>query len=44
MAAIVKQIGKLTRYETTSYVGSARIIDLAASAADSAERPPKGES
>jgi signal transduction histidine kinase len=28
MAAIVKKIGKITRYETTSYVGSTRIVDL----------------
>ncbi|EYF05853.1 PAS domain S-box protein [Chondromyces apiculatus] len=28
MAEIVRKIGKITRYETKSYVGSARIIDL----------------
>ena len=28
MAAIVKQIGQITRYETKPYVGGARIIDL----------------
>lgn len=34
MADIVKKIGRITRYETKTYVGSARIIDLAASSAD----------
>lgn len=28
MAAIVKKIGRLTKYETTDYVGSERILDL----------------
>jgi PAS domain S-box-containing protein len=28
MAAIVRKIGKITRYETKSYVGTARILDL----------------
>ncbi len=28
MAGIVKKIGKITRYETTDYVGSARMLDL----------------
>ena len=28
MAGIVKKIGKITRYETTDYVGTARIFDL----------------
>ncbi|MFI5302982.1 MAG: PAS domain S-box protein, partial [Polyangiales bacterium] len=28
MAEIVRKIGKITRYETKSYVGSARILDL----------------
>lgn len=28
MAAIVRKIGKITRYETKSYVGAARILDL----------------
>lgn len=32
MAEIVKQIGQITRYETTAYIGSTRILDLAASA------------
>ena len=28
MAEIVKKIGKITRYETKAYVGSAKIVDL----------------
>ncbi len=28
MAGIVKKIGKITKYETTDYVGSARMLDL----------------
>ena len=28
MAGIVKKIGKITKYETTEYVGSARMLDL----------------
>ncbi|MGZ3424658.1 MAG: histidine kinase dimerization/phospho-acceptor domain-containing protein, partial [Polyangiales bacterium] len=28
MAEIVRKIGKITRYETKSYVGTARILDL----------------
>ncbi len=32
MARIVRRIGRLTRYETRPYVGSARILDLEASA------------
>jgi hypothetical protein len=28
MAEIVRKIGKLTRYETKSYVGEQRILDL----------------
>ena len=32
MAAIVRQLGSLTRYETKSYVGGAQIIDLDRSA------------
>jgi signal transduction histidine kinase len=35
MAGIVKKIGKITRYETTDYVGSARIMDLDRAAAES---------
>ena len=35
MAGIVKQIGKITKYETTEYVGSAKMLDLDRAAADS---------
>ncbi len=28
MAAIVRQLGSVTRYETKSYVGGAQILDL----------------
>jgi len=34
MAAIVRKIGKITRYETKSYVGAARILDLDRSSDD----------
>jgi PAS domain S-box-containing protein len=37
MADIVRKIGRITKYETKTYVGSARIIDLAASSADGSE-------
>lgn len=37
MADIVRKIGKITRYETKSYVGAQKIIDLEKSAADDAE-------
>ncbi len=35
MAALVRRIGRLTRYETKAYVGQARILDLEASSDDS---------
>ncbi len=35
MSAIVRKIGSMTRYETKSYVGSAKIVDLDRSAAPS---------
>jgi len=35
MAGIVKKIGKITKYETTDYVGSARMLDLDRAAPDS---------
>jgi signal transduction histidine kinase len=35
MAAIVRKIGTITRYETTAYVGKKRIVDL-----DRASKPP----
>jgi PAS domain S-box-containing protein len=43
MAAIVRQLGSLTRYETKSYVGGAQIIDLDRSAreGDSTPHPPR---
>jgi PAS domain S-box-containing protein len=41
MAEIVRKIGKITRYETKSYVGHARILDLDRSAASSP--PPPGD-
>jgi signal transduction histidine kinase len=37
MAEIVRKIGKITRYETKSYVGRARILDLDKAAPDSGE-------
>jgi PAS domain S-box-containing protein len=43
MAAIVRKLGSLTRYETKSYVGGAQIIDLDRAARDGdtpPERPP----
>jgi signal transduction histidine kinase len=40
MAGIVKKIGKITKYETTDYVGSARIFDLDRAAADSMDAIP----
>ncbi len=44
MAGIVKKIGKITKYETTDYVGSARMLDLdRAAASDPAIPLPIGE-
>jgi PAS domain S-box-containing protein len=46
MAEIVRKIGKITKYETKSYVGRARILDLDRSAPSSsphAEEPPQRE-
>ncbi len=48
MAEIVRKIGRITRYETKSYVGHARILDLERSAPSSSSRvpdapPPAGE-
>jgi len=40
MAEIVRKIGKITKYETKSYVGRARILDLDRSAPSSS---PRGE-
>jgi PAS domain S-box-containing protein len=43
MAGIVKKIGKITKYETTDYVGGARMLDLDRAAADSADAIPLAE-
>jgi PAS domain S-box-containing protein len=40
MAGIVKKIGKITKYETTEYVGSAKMLDLDRAAADSMDAIP----
>jgi PAS domain S-box-containing protein len=40
MAEIVRKIGKITKYETKSYVGRARILDLDRSASATASSPP----
>lgn len=40
MAAIVKQIGQITRYETKPYVGDTRIIDLKRSTRSTTLPPP----
>ncbi len=37
MAGIVKKIGKITKYETTDYVGSARMLDLDRAAASESD-------
>jgi len=46
MAEIVRKIGKITKYETKTYVGRARILDLDRSVGES-DPPPatvrKGE-
>lgn len=39
MADIVRKIGKITRHETKSYVGAAKILDLDRSSATEAEPP-----
>jgi len=38
MAEIVRKIGKITRYETKTYVGAAKIVDLDRASADEAAR------
>lgn len=40
MAGIVKKIGRITKYETTDYVGSAKMLDLDRAAADSHDGIP----
>jgi len=43
MAEIVRKIGKITRYETTSYVGQQKIFDLDRAAdAPSSDPGPEG--
>lgn len=37
MAGIVKKIGKITKYETTDYVGGARMLDLDRAAPDTSD-------
>jgi hypothetical protein len=41
MAAIVRKIGKITRYETRSYLGGTKILDLDKAAPESVEAPPR---
>jgi signal transduction histidine kinase len=43
MAEIVRKIGKITRYETKSYVGRARILDLDKATSDSDEAEPESQ-
>jgi PAS domain S-box-containing protein len=42
MAGIVKKIGKITKYETTDYVGNARMLDLERAAPESDPEIPVG--
>jgi PAS domain S-box-containing protein len=44
MAEIVRKIGKITRYETKSYVGAARILDLDRASREDAQGPGQGSS
>src|SRR5687768_552278 len=46
MAEIVRKIGKITKYETKSYVGKQKILDLdrASEEAEAADEPPAAES
>jgi hypothetical protein len=44
MAEIVRKIGKITRYETKSYVGRARILDLDRATGESDEASPQSGS
>jgi PAS domain S-box-containing protein len=41
MATIVRKIGKITRYETRSYLGGTKILDLDKAAPESVEAPPR---
>ena len=40
MASIVKKIGRITKYETTDYIGSAKMLDLDRAAAESNDGIP----
>ena len=42
MADIVRKIGKITRYETTAYVGHQKIFDLERAAESSTDPGGKG--
>ena len=44
MATIVRKIGRVTRYETTSYVGEQRILDLDRASTQSEPPTQLGES
>ena len=44
MAEIVRKIGRITKYETKSYVGRARILDLDRSAPSSTQHPEEAVS
>jgi PAS domain S-box-containing protein len=44
MAEIVRKIGRITRYETKTYVGSTQILDLDKSAGDSESSPAPPDS
>ncbi len=41
MAEIVRKVGSITKYETKSYVGEARILDLERASGPSGEREPR---
>jgi hypothetical protein len=40
MTDIIKKIGKITKYETQTYMGKAKILDLDKSAARASDPPP----
>jgi hypothetical protein len=44
MAEIVRKIGKITRYETKSYVGKQKILDLDKASGDAPEEDAPAES
>jgi hypothetical protein len=39
MAEIVRKVGKITKYETKSYVGGAKILDLEKASGTSGNEP-----